>query len=139
LSTAQRGGGARARNAVEDLNGGNRPTWRMGGNRLSRRRYSCALSRAVGLRRGPPRGGTSPLAGEHQKRFLEGRRSEACRLSACRLSAVLLFWGLLMKKARDEKRRALRGTMGSRTGRKGETACLARRGESRFSQILRLF
>ena len=27
---------------VEDLNGGNRPPWRMGGNRLSHRRYSCA-------------------------------------------------------------------------------------------------
>ena len=34
----------------------------------TRRRYSCALSRAVGLGRGPPRGGTSPLAGEHPKK-----------------------------------------------------------------------
>ena len=30
------------------------------------------------------------------------------------------------KGGRNGKRRALRGTMGSRTGRKGETACLAR-------------
>jgi hypothetical protein len=36
------------------------------------------------------------------------------------------FGGAGFRREKDEKRRALRGTMGSRTGRKGETACLAR-------------
>jgi hypothetical protein len=40
------------------------------------------------------------------------------------------FSGVGWTRERDEKRRALRGTMGSRTGRKGETARRLDRGNS---------
>jgi hypothetical protein len=41
------------------------------------------------------------------------------------LVGVPPFGGAGFNREKDEKRRALRGTMGCRTGRKGETACLA--------------
>jgi hypothetical protein len=41
-----------------------------------------------------------------------------------------LFLAAGCRREKDEKRRALRGTMGSRTGRKGETASRLDRGNS---------
>ena len=56
---------------------------------------------------------------EGQRRGVSPFRTVAAFRRCCLL-------GRLMKRGRDEKRRALRGTMGFRTGREGETACLAR-------------
>jgi hypothetical protein len=71
----------------------------MGGNRLSRKRYSCALSRAVGLGRAPPRGGTSPLWPASIKKGYSAP-SEAGRLSARRL---LTCWGLMKRGTKTKK------------------------------------
>src|SRR5260221_11442018 len=76
----------------------------MGGNRLSRRRYSWPLSRAVGLGRHPPRGGTSPLAGEHQKEVFW--KVDQARRVACRCAAFRRCWrvGVLMKRGTKTKK-----------------------------------
>jgi len=68
---------------------------------------------------------------QRQKRSLrrlveEAERTYRDRQRVERELETLFFSGVGWRRERDEKRRALRGTMGSRTGRKGETACLAR-------------
>ena len=61
--TLLRGGGARAQNAVEDLNRGG-PA-KLGAGRLSGRRYSCTGA-APWDQTISAAGGTSPFAGEHR-------------------------------------------------------------------------
>ena len=68
---------------------------------------------------------------QRQKRSLrrlveEAERTYRDRQRVERELETLFFSGVGWRRERDEKRKALRGTMGSRTGRKGETACLAR-------------
>ena len=128
LSTAQKGGGARARNAVEDLNGGNRPPWRMGGNRLSHRRYSCALSRAVGLGRGPSQAERARLAGEHQKEVFW--KVDEAKPVACRRAAVRRCWcvGASNEKGAQTKKggRYVEPWVLLQEGRERQFACLDR-------------
>ena len=97
MSAAQRGGRARARSG-RGFKWREPSASRMGGNRLSRRRYSCAEA-APWDKTTSAEGGTNPLAGEHQKRsILERRTKRGVSLAVNRRSC----W-LRTSKCREEK------------------------------------